>query len=136
MNGNLSARRLFMMRLMYSANIVVAGYVGLSSLFAPFFAEKYVFASTKEMIAGPTMQLVGCLWTAIAVLSAVGLVFPALMFPVFLLQEIYKSLWLVVVVLPKLLRGKGDEIPVGMSAFFLVWVLVLPFIIPWAQFSE
>ena len=49
--------------------------------------------------------------------------------PILLVQLIYKSIWLIVVALPAI-RNQA-KFPEGMAFFFVVWVLVLPFVIPW-----
>lgn len=77
------------------------------------------------------LQMVGCYWTAILVLSALGLWQPLVYSPVFLLQLIYKGLFLVAVVLPKIARGESQSVPWGISGFFLAWCVLLPFAIPW-----
>jgi hypothetical protein len=75
--------------------------------------------------------MVGSYWTAILVLSALGLWQPLVYSPVFLLQLIYKGLFLVAVVLPKIARGESQSVPWGISGFFLAWCVLLPFAIPW-----
>ena len=46
-------------------------------------------------------------------------------------QLLYKAGWLMVVAAPAYLAGRGSEMPGGITAFFLAWVIVLPFVIPW-----
>jgi hypothetical protein len=75
--------------------------------------------------------LVGALWTAILVLSALGLYAPLRFSPVLVLQVIYKTLWLLVFVLPLVLKGRSRSVPWGIAGTFLVIILVWPFIIPW-----
>lgn len=79
-------------------------------------------------------RLVGCLWLAIAVLSVLGLFRPISFSPVFLIQLIYKGAWLLVVALPAIQHSK--PYPTGMAGFFLIWVLILPVIIPWKTWFE
>ena len=38
--------------------------------------------------------------------------------------------WLLIVAAPALLRGRTETVPLGIAVFFLIWVLVLPFVIP------
>ena len=117
------------MKIMYLANILVAGWISVTSLFFPKTAAATVFQNAYP----PTevMRLVGCLWLAIAALSLLGLWKPLTFSPVFLIQLIYKGMWLVVVALPALLNGQ--PFPKGMAVFFVVWVLLLPFVIPWRE---
>ena len=77
--------------------------------------------------------ILGSLWTAILVGSILGLFFPVQMSPLLLLQMIYKSLWLLVFVRPRLLKGQISEVPSGIVLVFLVVVLSYPWVIPWGQ---
>jgi hypothetical protein len=77
--------------------------------------------------------ILGSLWTAILVGSILGLFFPVQMSPLLLIQLIYKSLWLLVFVMPRLLKGKLNEVPSGIALVFLVIVLSYPWAIPWGQ---
>lgn len=111
----------------YIANIVVAGWISLTSLFAPEKARQSVFEGTIAF--SDSIRLVGALWFAIFALSILGLFFPRQMQLVLLFQVIYKGTWLLVVALP--LWRQGLPYPSGMASFFLVWVLVLPWVIDW-----
>ena len=115
------------MRLVYAANVLVAGTVGALTLFTPTAGSRLVYSDT----APPTtaMQMAGALWLAIAVLSLAGLFRPLTFSPVLLLQLLYKGGWLIVVALPAWLGGRA--VPGSMTTFFVVWVLLLPFVIPW-----
>jgi hypothetical protein len=77
--------------------------------------------------------ILGSLWTAILLGSILGLWYPTEMSPLLLIQVTYKSLWLVVYVLPRLLNGRGSEIPWGTASIFLVIVVSYPLVIPWGQ---
>jgi hypothetical protein len=63
-----------------------------------------------------------------------GLWRPFIFSPVLLLQLIYKGSWLLVVAIPGI--KNNQPYPSGMAIFFLVWVLVLPFVIPWAEWMK
>jgi hypothetical protein len=119
-------------KLVYIANIIVAGWIGITSLFFPKLSSATIFQNAYQ----PTeiIRLVGCLWLAIAILSILGLWRPLTFSPVLLLQLIYKGTWLLVVALPAIKNNQAY--PSGMAAFFLVWVLVLPFVIPWAEWTR
>lgn len=116
-----------MIKLMYFANILVAGWVSISSLFFPKIAQQTVFENTIQY--SEAIRLVGALWLAIFVLSIVGIFLPKQMSLVLVFQLIYKSSWLIVVALPAMISNK--PFPKSMALFFLIWVLVLPFVIPW-----
>ncbi len=117
------------MKLMYTANILVAGWVGLSAFFFPKTALATVFENAFAY--SESIRLVGALWFAIFILSCLGLFFPEKMSPVFLLQLIYKGGWLLVVALPAMMNQ--EPYPRGMAFFFLIWVVILPFVIPWGK---
>lgn len=119
-------------KLVYLANIIVAGYIGVTSLFLPRLSSATIFQNCYPNT--DTIRLVGCLWLAIAVLSILGLWRPLTFSPVLLLQLIYKGCWLLVVALPAMRNNQGY--PSGMATFFLVWVIVLPFVIPWAELAK
>ena len=77
--------------------------------------------------------ILGSLWTAILLGSILGLVFPVQMSSLLLIQEIYKSLWLLVFVKPRLSKLEISEVPSGIALVFLVIVLSYPWFIPWWQ---
>lgn len=77
--------------------------------------------------------IVGSIWTAILIGSVLGLVWPVQMSPLLLIQVFYKSLWLLVFVLPRWLGGRTQEVPSGIALTFLVIVLSYPLVIPWGQ---
>ncbi|MBX2876646.1 MAG: hypothetical protein KTR30_31310 [Saprospiraceae bacterium] len=114
---------------MYTANILVAGWISWSCLFFPERAVHTVF--TNGFVYSEAIRLVGALWGGIFVLSFLGLFFPHKMSLVLLFQLIYKGSWLLFAALPAIRTGK--PYPESMAAFFLVWVIVLPFVIPWKQ---
>lgn len=77
--------------------------------------------------------ILGSLWTAILLGSILGLIFPVQLFPLLLIQVIYKTLWLLVFVTPRLVGGRTSEVPSGVALAFLVIVLSYPWAIPWQQ---
>ena len=118
---------LFLMKALYVGNVVVAGWISIASLFWPRTAQATVFSN--DFVYSEAIRLVGALWGAVFVLSVLGLFYPRQMSLVFLFQFIYKSAWLLAVALPALLSKQ--PYPKGMTVFFMVWVLILPFVIPW-----
>lgn len=115
------------LKLVYIANILVAGWISITSLFFPKKAVRTIFANTFEY--SEAIRLLGTLWGAIFILSILGLFYPKKMVLVLVFQLIYKGSWLVFVALPSILAKR--PYPEGMATFFLVWCLVLPFVIPW-----
>jgi hypothetical protein len=65
------------------------------------------------------------------VLSVLGLFQPLRFSPVLLLQVIYKSIWLVLYALLRLVRGDANQIPWGIAGSFALIVLIWPFLISW-----
>jgi len=115
------------MKIVYIANIIVAGWISISSLFFPKTALRTVFSN--DFAYSESIRLVGALWGAIFILSVLGLFFPQKMQLVLLFQLIYKFSWLVFAALPAMLYSK--PFPKGMAVFFVVWVVILPFVIDW-----
>ena len=115
------------LRIIYILNIIVAGQISIYALFNPKNSALTTFGNAYQ----PTevIRLVGCFWLAITILSILGLWKPITFSPVLLIQLLYKGTWLFVVALPAF---RNDvPFPKAMSMFFIVWVITLPFIIPW-----
>jgi hypothetical protein len=113
-------------RIAYVINLVVLLPIAIPTLFRLYPTDQGRF----EESAGWRV-LVGALWTAILVLSVLGLFAPLRYSPVLVLQLIYKSLWLLVYVAPRVARGDIRSVPWGIASSFAVIVLVWPWIIPW-----
>lgn len=114
-------------KMMYLANVIVAGWISITSLFFPKLAQATVFSN--DFAYSEAIRLVGSLWWPIFILSVLGLFFPQRMSLIFVFQLIYKSSWLLFAALPALLNNQSY--PKGMAFFFIIWVAVLPFVIPW-----
>jgi len=116
-------------KLVYIANIIVAGWISVTALFYPHTAKDTVFTNAFEY--SESFRLVGALWFAIFLLSLVGLFYPKQMSLVLLFQLLYKTSWLLFAALPAIIRS--NEYPKAMAIFFLIWVCILPFVIPWKE---
>ena len=114
------------MKIVYLANILVAGWISITCLFFPKTGQLSVFENAFDY--SEAIRLVGALWGAIFLLSILGLFFPMKMSLVLLFQLIYKSSWLLVAALPAMMNQQ--HYPKGMTVFFVIWVVVLPFVIP------
>jgi hypothetical protein len=125
-------QKMIALKIVYAANIIVAGWISITSVFAPNKSAVTVFQNAYQ--PNEVVRLVGCLWLAIAILSILGLWRPISFSPILLVQLIYKGTWLLVVALPAM--KNNQPYPTGMALFFLVWVLVLPFIIPWTAWTK
>lgn len=88
----------------YIFNIIVLFPIGLLTLFGGErggqLASQGKFPESEGF-----RTILGSLWTAILVGSVLGLLYPITMSPLLLIQVIYKTLWLMVFVTPKLLDG-------------------------------
>ncbi len=111
----------------YIANIVILVPVALGSLTGLLPISRGHFPESAGW-----RTITGSLWTAILLCSIAGLFHPILFAPILLLQVIYKSVWLVCYVAPRL--GNADsrkEIHWGIAGSFLLIVISYPVIIPW-----
>ena len=115
------------LKIIYVTNILVAGWISITSLFSPKTAQLTVFEN--QFVYSESIRLVGALWFAIFILSILGLFFPEKMSLVLVFQLIYKSSWLLFAALPAIMNHQ--PYPKGMAIFFVIWVIVLPFVIPW-----
>lgn len=115
------------LKIVYLLNIIVAGWVGITAFFFPKGAVSSIFENSYPY--SEYIRLVGALWLAITLLSIFGLWKPLQFSPVLLLQLIYKAGWILIVALPAVINN--TPYPKAMAIFFVIWVVVLPFIIPW-----
>ena len=116
----------------YIFNIIVLVPIGLMTLLGGERGGQLACQNKFPESEG-FRTILGSLWTAILIGSVLGLFFPVAMSSLLLIQVIYKSLWLLVFVLPRLLKGKVSEVPSGIALVFLVIVLSYPWVIPWGQ---
>ncbi|HEY1068716.1 MAG TPA: hypothetical protein VGE52_21515 [Pirellulales bacterium] len=125
-----------LLRLPYIFNIIVLVPVGLLTLFGGERGVRIVFQD-RCRDSEAVRTILGSLWTAILIASVIGLAYPVAMSPLLLVQTIYKSLWLLVFVLPRLMTGRAGEIPPGVAWTFAVIVATYPLVTPWAKlFAE
>ena len=114
----------------YFFNIVVLIPIGLMTLFGGDRGGQLACQGKFRESEG-FRTILGSLWTAILIGSIIGLFFPVPMSPLLLIQVIYKALWLLVFVTPRLMSGRASEIPSGIAFVFFVIVLSYPWFIPW-----
>jgi hypothetical protein len=111
----------------YLANIAILVPVAMGSLtgLLPISGGHFPESAGWRTIAGS-------LWTGILVCSIAGL-FQAVVFaPILLLQVIYKAVWLIFYVLPRLKNAETrKEIHWGIAISFTFIVILYPFVIPW-----
>lgn len=116
----------------YAFNILVLVPVGSLTLFGGERGGQLACQGKVPESEG-FRTILGSLWTAILLASVLGLLHPVAMSSLLLVQVTYKSLWLVVFVLPRLLGGRGGEVPWGIALTFLVIVVSYPWVIPWSR---
>jgi len=111
----------------YVANIVILVPVALGTLTGLLPISRGHF---PESTGWRTMT--GSLWTAILVCSIAGLFYPVIFAPILLLQVIYKLVWIIFYVLPRLKTEESQkEIHPGITISFLAIVILYPLFIPW-----
>ena len=101
-------KQLNVLRAAFAVNIVAAGVPGFLIVFFPAFAEANVLSATQDLF---TMGIAGSVWLAIGTLSVLGLFYPLQLAPIFLIQIVYKSVWIVAVALPLLAAGDARTLP-------------------------
>lgn len=116
----------------YAFNIIVLVPIGLMTLLGGENGGRLASQGKFPESEG-FRTILGSLWTAILIGSMLGLLYPVPMSPLLLIQVIYKTLWLMVFVLPRLLTGRRREVPWGISLTFFVIVLSYPWVIPWSS---
>jgi hypothetical protein len=90
-------------RVIFVCNILVTSIVGNIALFATWKAPQLVFSEAYEN--NDSMKIIGGFWIAIGVCSIIGLWNPLEFSPIMIIQIIYKGLFLIVEVLPKLIKN-------------------------------
>ncbi len=119
----------------YVFNILVLIPIGLLTFFGGEQGGRIACQGKFPESAG-FRTILGSLWTAILIGSVLGLFYPVTMTPLLVIQVIYKTLWLLVFVLPRLVGGRSSEVPWGISLTFLVIVASYPWVIPWQELFQ
>ena len=116
--NDVSLFRLYLLRAMY---LLIS--VGLAVFVMPGFFHR---AKPWELHEG----VIQCMLAAFWALSILGLRYPLQMLPVLLWELIWKSTWLIIVALPLWRANQMDEATTVMASSIL-WVVIIPFVIPW-----
>lgn len=122
-------RKLTWMRLMFAANVLGAGIPGFLVTFFPAFAQRYLFDGAAQ--DGLVFGVTGSVWFAIGLISVLGLRDPVQFAGVFLVQIVYKTVWITLVGLPAMFQG--DERASFFVVFFALVTLGFAFAVPWQQ---
>jgi len=79
----------------------------------------------------PTSAVVWCVWTAFATLAGLGIIHPAKMLPIILLEIFYKVFWLIIVAYPLWTKGALAGSPADDIAQSFYWVILPIVAMPW-----
>ena len=116
----------------YLLNIIVLLPVGLMALLGGPEAQRRLFQGKYPDSPG-IRTILGSLWTALLIGSILGLFYPVSMSPILLIQVIYKTLWWLVFILPRLSSSRSQEVHWPMAGLFIFIILTYPWLIPWAH---
>jgi hypothetical protein len=120
--NEVSLFRLYLLRALYLFIVV-----GLAIVRWPEVIQQFIYQEKSwELMDG----VVACMLTAFSALSVLGLRYPLQMLPLLLWELLWKSIWLIIVALPLWSAGQMDE-STWETAFACLFVLIIPFIIPW-----
>lgn len=106
------------MRFMYGLNVLAAGVPGLLILFGP---ESFMSSVTQDRLY---FGVLGSVWLAIGLLSALGLSRPLRFSAIFVVQIVYKSVWFGFVLLPLAFAGDLRLDAVPLVVFFALAIAV------------
>jgi hypothetical protein len=105
---------------MYIYTIVGAGGFGLGIIVMPkVMISVFAWPSQDPIVFGIT----GSVYLAFALLSVLGLKSPLKFSPLLLLQLIYKAIWLVGVIIPKLIAGALPGSAILITFIYLTYVV-------------
>ncbi len=119
------------MRIIYFANIIWAGIPGFIVTFFPDYASQYMFFAPQDSLI---FRMVGCIWLSIGLLSAVALRYPLQFVAIFLVQILYKSIWITAVALPMIARGDYRAAP--FAFFFILMVIGFAYAVPFGYLFD
>jgi hypothetical protein len=112
--------RYSVLKLMYALTIVVAGAIGLLMILSPSTVNSLMAIPTDNpMIYG----VAGSVFLASALLSILGLRSPLKFVPVLVIQLVYKTIWMVTVVLPAFINGSFPSWATPMVILFAVFIV-------------
>ena len=106
-----ASRGLRVARAMYAANVVGAGLPGLVMTVAPTFAAEQMFAGDQDPV---TFGILGAIWLSIGAVSVLGLRDPRRYLGVFVVQALYKTIWIATGALP-LVALRPDVAPFAIG---------------------
>ena len=105
---------------MYIWTILIAGFFGLSFLFAPTMVQTIMGYPTQEPLL---IGICGSVYLAFALVAILGFLSPLKFVPVLLLQLCYKLIWFIVVFLPALIVGSLPSYGWMIAGIFATFVI-------------
>ena len=128
----ISDRKLRLMKALYAANIFWAGIPGFLVTCFPSFAQQqmlpYMVGTMSQDLL--TLRILGSIWLAVGILSIFGLRTPSAFAGIFLLQILYKSIWLIFAGVPSVSQGETRALPLAIG--FIVMIIGFILATPWA----
>lgn len=124
-----------MLRFAFLVNILILLPVCATMLLARDGGLSAIFGWTGGDVPAVRLMLLS-LWLAILLASLAGLLWPRPLWPVLVIQILYKSLWLAIFAWPAFRSGGAAAVPWGVAGSFLFIVAVWPAVLwsarPWA----
>ncbi len=115
------------LKFLYLYTIIGAGGFGLGIIFMPDFVRSLFRMPIQDPV---TFGITGGVYLAFGILSIFGLKSPLKFVPVLFLQVLYKSIWLIGVILPLLLKGELQLYGILITIIFLTYIIADLFSIP------
>jgi hypothetical protein len=113
---------------MYLYTIIGAGGSGIGMIVAPKMAQRMFGMGEQDPIF---FGIAASLWFAFGVMSIFGMKSPLKFLPVLCMQLLYKSIWVVGVIIPLVFTGKLPEysglIILVMVSFIIGDLIAIPF---------
>ncbi len=128
----ISENQVLVMKVLFFANILWAGVPGLLITFFPKFAQSQMLPHMVGSVPQDmmTVRILSSIWLAVGLVSLFGLFNPLPVAGVFVVQTIYKVVWIGVAVLPALLQGETRALPLAIG--FVIMIVGFAFAIPWS----
>ena len=115
------------LKFLYLYTIIGAGGFGLGIIFMPDLVRSLLRMPVQDPV---TFGITGGVYLAFGILSIFGLKSPLKFVPVLFLQLLYKTIWLIGVILPLLLKGQLQLYGILITVIFLTYIIADLFSIP------
>jgi hypothetical protein len=118
------------LRALYLAAVLAAGGAGLIMVFTPKFAARKLFYDAVQVDV--YLRLLGAFQLSLGVLAIAGLIWPAQMAAILLVQLGAMVIWVVAGAVPAIITGKRETALLFMTIAFTVWSLAIGVLFPFA----